>query len=223
MIRKVKGFLMVVLVIVGLFYVGSSCFLQLKKKAIREVYAAPVALATSAYAIASDSEVKNKLETLKDQYITVDGVVCEYIEDAYDYWYLDLTSAVQTDSSVLISHSLDALHLDPNEIMTACDSSMLRTQRLYNFQEASVHLFLNAEILEAAPNVNLDELTYNMPCKHFVSRQKRNIHRLHNYCYDRVELKARVQSIETQGDSIYVSLDCGIVTKLEETQWKFNE
>jgi hypothetical protein len=221
MIKKVKGFLLLTALLVGLGYAVARYFQEHKVKAIQEANLAPVVLATSAYAIASDVEVRNILATLQGQYITLDGVVCEYIEANYGYWYLDITSAVQTDTSVLIAHYLDALHLDHNQIMTACDSSMLRTQRLYNFQEASTHLFLSAEILDSAPQVNMEELTYNTPCKYFVSRQKRNIHRLHNFCYDHVELKARVQSIETIGDSIYVSLDCGILTKLEETRWNF--
>lgn len=222
MIKSAKGCIGIVVILVCIGFAVVSFFRHLKYKAIDEARNAKAVAQWSANQWMNEPLAQLKGEEWKGQYINLDGYVCDYNESSDGDYYLELTGAIQTDSAVYIGRELDAFDLVQGERWTSCDSSIARTQKLYNFQEYRSKVFINIEILDALDGVDMDKLIYNIPCKKFMSKQKRYYHQLHNFLYNRVSVKARLRSVKNFGDSLFVNLDRGIVTDLAETKWLFN-
>lgn len=220
--KQLLVFLRVAVALILLGYTGVAFFRHLKEKAIHDTYLAPIAYTFEAARFISDSDAVNQLAQYTGQFVLFQAEVCDYCETSDGDIYLDLTAALQTDSSVVIAQLLESLHWNGKGPQDACDSSKWRTQRLYNFKEHDKKIFISAEIIQAAPDVKFDRLHYNEPCRWYSAKQKRNVHHLENFCYDHVTVKAQLRSVRYAGDSIYISMDGGWATELRENTWKFN-
>lgn len=222
MFKNAKGCFIILVVLMGVGYGFIQVFKRIKQNSIDEANNASVVAYWSANAWLNYKPSQLKGLEWKGAYIEMDGYICDYFESSDGDYYLELTAAVQTDSSVAIARTLNALNLVKGEIWSPCDSSMYRVQQLYNFQESATKLFIHADVIDFMPGVDMGKLNYNQPCRYYHGKQKRYYQQLQNFCYNNVSLKARVQSVKAVGDSLYVSLDNGIVTKLNDTNWKFN-
>jgi hypothetical protein len=153
-------------------------------------------------------------------YVEIEAYVCDYFETTDGEYFLDLTAAFQGDSSVVIAQHLDALHFTAKDDLDACDSSIMRTANLYNFQEASKKIFITAEIIDQEHVDLANQLIYNKPCKYYKSKQKRHCHQLNNFCYNYLQVKGRLYHIKSIGDSVYISMDRAIAKGLGESKWR---
>jgi hypothetical protein len=220
MFKNAKGCFGLIVVLLCLGFAVRQFFAHLHSKALDEARSAQTSATYNSKQLIEESEALDGLAQFTSQYVEIEAYVCDYFESSDGQFFMDLTAAYQGDTSVVIAQHLDALHFTAMDDLEACDSSIIRTATLYNFQEASKKIFINAEIIDQEHADLANQLIYNKPCKFYKSKQKRHYHRLENFCYNYIKVKGRLNHVKSVGDSVYISMDRAIARGLGESKWR---
>lgn len=207
-------------VLFGLVFSGVNFYSHLKNQVLEDVLMAPIASEWLAPEVMLDTAVCTDLRQHIQQYMRVEGTVCEYEDIGYGNFYMELTAALQTDSGLLVARPLFPSLTFPSSQWSSCDSAQVVRTKRYGMHSHRVHVMIQVELVAVLPNVELGRILLLSPCLTYNGKQRKFEHHLENFCYDNLTFKGRLTAVRCSGDSIWLDFDRGVAMDLKANHWK---
>lgn len=152
------------------------------------------------------------VSALNNKYIELEGVLLNivYSQGATTLYF---TSGLQTDSCYLVGQQPDWKTLDTNKNLSSCDSLVLQYGKNYNLQANPVEVDFSGDVVNSDDD-DLLNFSFFEDCKYTVS--KRQEYRLHNFCKNKITVRAKLKAVEKEEKGISVELDKVLILSNEK-------
>jgi len=157
--------------------------------------------------------------SLEDKYIEIEGILLNvvYSQGATTLYF---TSGFQTDSTYLVGQQPEWKTIEAQSARSSCDTLILMYGRNYKLQPAPIFVKFYGD----AVNSDGDELlnfAFFEDCRYM--QNKRNEYRLHNFCANKITVRAQLKSVEKNDRYFTVELNEVLVLSNQKNKIKMQE
>ena len=152
-----------------------------------------------------------------EEYVELEGILLN-ITTTQGATTVYFTSGLQTDSSYLVGQQPDWLTVKNQTELTACDSLILMYGKQYNLQAAPLQVVFSGDVVNSDSDKLLN-FSYFEDCRY--TQGKTHLYRLHDFCAQKVKVRARIKKAQLIKEVLAVELDEAMVLSMEKNKLKF--
>lgn len=208
-------------ILITLVFSAVNFYRHRKNQVLQDALMAPTVSEWLAPQLIIDTAMHADLRQHINQYMRVEGTVCEYEDIGYGNFYVELTAALQTDSGVLVARPLFPTPAAPMSQWSSCDSAQVEHTERYGMRSHPVHVMIQVELVALLPIVDMGRIFLHSPCLTYHGKKRKMEYHLENFCYDNLTFKGRLTAVRCSGDSIWLDFDRGVAMDLRPNRWKW--